>query len=121
MPSKEESLARYLLDILENIDAAREFAGSLSASEFSAERMRIYAAVRALEIVSEASRHIPDEIKARFPGINWRAIKAAGNVYRHVYSAVSSEVIWETIANDLPSLAAAISEELKRLGHKPTF
>ncbi|MBS0273546.1 MAG: DUF86 domain-containing protein [Proteobacteria bacterium] len=121
MPSREGGFARYLLDILENIDAAYEFVGSLSASEFSAERMRIYAATRALEIISEASRHIPDEAKARFLTINWRAIKAAGNVYRHAYSAVSSEVIWETIASDLPLLATAISEELRRLGYKPTF
>jgi uncharacterized protein with HEPN domain len=42
-----------------------------------------YAVIRSLEIISEASRRLSDELKARHPGIPWREMAAAGNFYRH--------------------------------------
>jgi len=48
---------------------------------FRAERKTVYAVVRALEIISEASRRLPDELLRRHPEIDWAAIAAAGNVY----------------------------------------
>jgi uncharacterized protein with HEPN domain len=110
MPSKIDRLPRRLLDIIENADAASRFIGELDSEQTH------YAVIRALEIISEASRHLPDELKARHPDIAWRAIRDEGNVYRHGYLSVSLEVIWETAKRDLPPLRDAMLTELRALG-----
>ena len=90
--------------------------GELDPDQFAEDQKTNYAVVRALEIVSEASRHIPDEIKARHPTIAWRAIRDAGNVYRHGYLSVSLDIVWETAKRDLPPLRQAMLSELRALG-----
>ncbi len=72
----------------------------------------MYAVVRALEIISEASRRLPEELKERHPHIDWFSIAAAGNVYRHEYEAVDEDLIWATITRSLPILRWAVDSEL---------
>jgi uncharacterized protein with HEPN domain len=64
---------------------------------FRADRKTVYAVVRALEIISEASRRIPIEMLQEHPEIDWLAIAAAGNVHRHEYEAVDEALIWHTL------------------------
>lgn len=66
---------------------------------------------RALEIISEASRRLPDEYNRTHPEIDWPAIGAACNVYRHEYEAVDETILWKTRSR-LAGLQAAIAEEL---------
>jgi uncharacterized protein with HEPN domain len=75
----------------------------------------VYAVVRALEIVSEASRRLPLELKARHPKLDWAAIAAAGNVYRHEYDVVDESAIWYTKQTDLTALREMVIDELTRL------
>ena len=70
---------------------------------------------RCFEIVSEASRRLPDELKARHPEIPWRDIAGAGNIYRHDYEDVLERVLWQTLAHDLPPLLAVVTDELAHL------
>jgi uncharacterized protein with HEPN domain len=69
-----------------------------------------------LEIISEASRKLPDDLTDRHPEIPWRAIRDAGNLYRHDYVKVSMDTVWATIVNSLPSLRAVAVGELEALG-----
>jgi uncharacterized protein with HEPN domain len=78
-----------LRDILRQIDLAQNFAQGQHRDAFSADIMRVYAVTRCLEIISEASRRISEGLKARHPGIAWREMAGAGNVYRHICSAAS--------------------------------
>lgn len=81
---------------------------------FIADRKTVYAVVRALEIVSEASRRLPDELKDRHSEIDWPAIAGAGNVYRHEYEAVDEALIWRTVQHDLGKLRSVAAAELDR-------
>jgi len=101
-----------LHDILHQIDLAQEFARDQDQEAFSADTMRVYAVTRCLEIISEASRRLSDALKARHPGIAWRNIAGAGNVYRHDYQDVAPPRVWDTIQFALPPLRAAIEQEL---------
>jgi uncharacterized protein with HEPN domain len=85
MPSKNAS--QCLRDILENIEGIQSFVAGMDFAMFVADRKTVCAVTRALEIVSEASRRLPDDLKQRHPGIDWIAVAAAGNVYRHEYGA----------------------------------
>jgi len=73
--SRINKLPRRILDIVENIELAQEFLGKLDARQFASDEKTYYAVIRALEIVSEASRHIPDEMKTRHPKIAWHAVR----------------------------------------------
>jgi len=67
---------------------------------------------RSLEIVSEASRRIPQEIRDRHPELPWQKIMGVGNVYRHDYDNVQQDFVWRTVRERLPALLAAIEEEI---------
>jgi uncharacterized protein with HEPN domain len=70
---------------------------------------------RGIEIVSEASRHIPDHLKPRYPGIPWRDIAGIGNLLRHGYDTLDHAVIWGVVEAHLPSLKAAVEAMLREI------
>src|SRR6185312_1132618 len=74
-----------LQDIVENVDIIASFVAGMDRDDFAADRKTVYAVVRALEIVSEASRRLGNDVKVRHSEIDWAAVAAAGNVYRHEY------------------------------------
>jgi uncharacterized protein with HEPN domain len=65
-----------------------------------------------LEIISEASRRLPDELKARYPSIAWKNMAGAGNVYRHDYEDVAARLVWETVQLALPPLRDVVAREI---------
>jgi uncharacterized protein with HEPN domain len=87
------SIAITLQDILENIALAREFVAGLSFEDFRTDPRTLYATVRCLEIISEASRRLPADFKLRHPEIPWTDIAGAGSIYRHQYHSVQDELI----------------------------
>jgi uncharacterized protein with HEPN domain len=74
-----------------------------------------------IEIISEASRHLSDELKARHPEIPWSKVAGIGNVLRREYERVAYDVLWRVARDDLPPLDKACREELamSRAGHVP--
>jgi uncharacterized protein with HEPN domain len=117
MPSKNP--AQRLRDIIDNIDAIEAFTAQLDFPAFRMGRKTVYAVVRALEIVSEASRRLPDELIGRHPEIDWEAIAAAGNVHRHEYEAVDEALIWHTARHDLAALRRVATAEFDGLKSAP--
>jgi uncharacterized protein with HEPN domain len=111
MPSSAADAA--LRDILRHIDLAEQFTAGLDWPGFRDDARAVYAVTRCLEIISEASRRLPDDLKARHPAIAWRQMAAAGNVYRHEYEDVAAQYVWETVKRALPTLRAVIEKELK--------
>ena len=109
MPSKNP--AQRLRDFIDNIDAIEAFTAQLDFPAFRNDRKTVYAVVRALEIVSEASRRLPGELTDRHPEIDWGAIAAAGNVCRHEYEAVDEALIWHTVRHDLAALRGVATAE----------
>jgi uncharacterized protein with HEPN domain len=117
-----------LRDIAHPIDLAIQFTEGFDYEGFDyegfdyeafvADPRTIYAVTRCLEIISEASRRLPDDLKARHLSIAWRDIAGAGNIYRHDYEDVAAEHVRDTVQIDLPPLRAAIAQELR--GADPT-
>lgn len=116
MPSK--SPAQRLRDIADNIETVRDFTSGMDVAMFLSSRKTIYAVTRALEIFSESSRRLPDELKSRYPALDWTAIAAAGNVYRHEYESVDDALVWHTAKYGLDALDAAVRAELERIGER---
>jgi uncharacterized protein with HEPN domain len=102
-----------LRDILHHIELIGTFMGGTERDVFIGDPKTVYAVTRCLEI-SEASRRLPDELKARHPAIAWKQMAAAGNVYRHDYEDVAARFVWKTVNESLPPLRAVIVTELGR-------
>jgi len=77
MPSDSGAISRRLTDIQHRIRLAQEFVAGIGYEAFKDDNLRLYAVTRCLEIISEASRRLPDELKNRHPSIQWRDIAAA--------------------------------------------
>src|ERR1700722_15196673 len=95
MPSKPSDPRKWLLDIRDNIRLARAFIEGVDFAAFRDNQLLFYAVTRALEIISEASRRLPDGMKARHPDIPWVEMAGAGNVYRHDYEDVRQRLVWK--------------------------
>ena len=86
----------------------------LSLEAFEAEWRRHWIVQRGIEIVSEASRHLPAEMKAKHPAIPWSKVAGIGNVLRHNYEDIEASVLWKLVREDLPELEQVCREELAR-------
>jgi len=63
---------------------------------------------RGIEVIYEASRHIPKEIKAAHKNVRWKDIAGIGNILRHEYQRVDQTIIWKAVKDHLPMLKAAL-------------
>ena len=102
MPSETRDTKRWLSDIHDHIAKAEGFVAGLSYEAFKEDDLRNYAVVRCPEIISEASRRLPEELKLRHPSIEWREMAAAGNFYRHEYENVAAGRVWVALTHDPP-------------------
>ena len=107
-----------LCHVQHNIELARSFVSGHSYETFQKDHRTIYAVVRCLEIISEATRRLSADLKARHPTLRWSAMAGAGNVYRHDYEEVADRLVWETVQHRLEPLAQVVRVELERL-NKP--
>ena len=105
-----------LVEIQENAALAREFTAAMTWETFATDRRTFYAVQRCLEIISEASRRLPDEVKNRHPAIEWIEMAAAGNIYRHEYNNVVPRRVWNTVHDHLTPLLIAVEEEIVAAG-----
>jgi uncharacterized protein with HEPN domain len=109
------SVDARIADILEAIDQIDELVsphgdptGCLS------DRLTLRALERLIEIISEASRHLPSDLKGRHPSIEWRRVGDIGNWLRHAYQSVDPRLLTNIVINHLPSLRAALLAEQPR-------
>ena len=106
------SLVSRLTDIVEAIERIHGVLENISLQEFETDWQRQWLVERGIEIISEASRHLTDEMKARHPEIPWQKVAAIGNVLRHNYENIAAPIIWKLAQADLPLLDKIYREEL---------
>ncbi len=116
MPSDREATSRWLNDIHHHIVLAQRFVEGMTYEALRDDLRTTYAVTRCLEIISEASRRLPDELKARHPSVAWKNMAGAGNVYRHAYEDVAVSFIWIVLEDHLPPLRIVVEQELAGLG-----
>ena len=102
-----------IADIVDYAKLALGFVEELAQTDFLEDRKTHLAVMRCLEVISEASRRIPADVKDKIPHINWRAIASAGNSYRHEYDRMDHDVVWDTVKVHVSALLAEMQQILK--------
>jgi uncharacterized protein with HEPN domain len=106
------SLIPRLTDIVEAIERVNGVLADVSLLAFEDDWQRQWLVERGVEIISEASRHLPDDLKARNPEIPWQKVAGIGNILRHNYESIAAPVLWKLVQADLPALEKACRSEL---------
>jgi uncharacterized protein with HEPN domain len=104
-----------LTDIIEAVELIRSEMAGVTLEAFEPDKRKRWLVERGIEIISEASRHLSDELKARHPEIPWPKVAGIGNVLRHDYEHVAHDVLWRVVHDDLPPLEKVCREELARV------
>jgi uncharacterized protein with HEPN domain len=101
-----------LFDIRHNILAAESFTTGLFFEEFKHSELHFYAVMRALGIISEASRRLPESFREKHAALPWKQIKDIGNVLRREYDDSLEAMVWEIVRKRLAPLLAVVAAEI---------
>jgi len=104
----------FVEDILESVEKIEEYVKDMTLDDFKQDRKTTDAVVRNFEIIGEASRYIPDDIKIKFQNVDWKAIVGLRNRIAHEYFGISLAIVWEIIKGELPIL----KEQMKEISEK---
>lgn len=113
----DNDASTYIAHILQAIDYIEADIQGLSLEKLRADRKARQLVERNLEIISEASRHLPPTYKTREADIPWREIADIGNVLRHAYRKVETEVLWKICKEDLGPLREAMLRMQQQTGN----
>ena len=97
-----------LAEILEAINGIETHTAGLSLTDFQQNWLLKLAVQRALEIVSEASRHLSDDLLELAPDVPWKQIRGIGNILRHEYHKIANDVVWAVVTEHVPPLKIAV-------------
>jgi uncharacterized protein with HEPN domain len=110
MPPTVEDRLRDILEAIGEIDGMLDGVGF---EQFKADTMRRMATERCLEIVCEAARKLPDDVRQSAPDIDWRGMNDFANLLRHAYHATNVDIVWGIIQRHLPALKAFVKLQLR--------
>ncbi len=111
----KREIGDYIEDILEAMTNAMEFTKDMSYDEFVKDTKTVYAVIRAIEIIGEAVKNIPEETREKYPDIPWRSMAGIRDKVIHAYFGVKLERVWEVVKRDIPNLKPKFEEMLREV------
>ena len=108
------SVREYLKHIRDEITYLESESTGIDKGEFLDDETRKPAFVRSIEIIGEATKHIPGDLRDEYPQIQWRAIAGMRDRLIHSYFGVDYHIVWDVLKNHIPVLAEMIDYMLLR-------
>jgi len=115
MPERNHLI--FLQDMIESIAKIQKYTEGMDYEAFSRSDLVTDAVVRNFEIIGEASNHMPEEVRSKYPDIPWSKMKGMRNLVIHEYFGVDYSIIWKTIESALPSLKEKIEKVVEIEGN----
>jgi uncharacterized protein with HEPN domain len=109
----------YLIHILECIERVERYTAD-GGDAFIDDTRTQDAVMRNLQLLAESTQRLSDELRQKYPGIEWRNIAAFRNVAVHDYLGIDLKQVWDIVADDLPVLKRQIEAAVKDLGISTT-
>jgi uncharacterized protein with HEPN domain len=108
--------ADYVSDMLNSLKELEQFTAGMNFETFARDRKTINAVVRSLEVMGEAAKRIPEDIRTRHAAIPWKRIAGMREKLIHQYWGVDTEIVWTVIKEELPPIKPLIENVLRNLG-----
>lgn len=105
------SLQLYLQDICTSCDKVQRYTLNMTFEAFVADERTYDAVVRNLQIIGEAVKQIPPEVREQYPAVEWRKIAGLRDILAHAYFSLENETLWDIVQNKVP----ALQEQMQRI------
>ncbi len=103
----------FVEDILESIKLIETYVTNMDFKNFKNDKKTIDASVRNFEIIGEASKSVPDNVKNKYQDVDWKGMAGLRNRIAHEYFGISLTIVWHIIEQELPILKEQMKQILK--------
>ena len=118
----EREVRDYIEDLVNQIEKIEEFVSNITDFEdFQQNEIVVYACIRAFEIMGEAAKHVPVDIRQIYPQIPWRTIAGFRDVLIHAYFGIDEQIVWKSIQEELPKVKPIFQQILQDLAQHDTY
>jgi uncharacterized protein with HEPN domain len=100
----QRDIKLFLEDIISAIEKIESYTKGNTFEKFRQQGMLIDAILYNLEVIGEAAKHIPDDMRLRYPEVEWRKVIGLRDIVAHEYFGISLEIVWDVTQNKLPDL-----------------
>ncbi len=102
MSEHDRTYLLFIEDIVHCIDKIESYTGNLSFEDFSENDMTVDAVIRNFEIIGEAVKRIPEDIKLKYATVAWKEAAGFRDILIHEYFGIDLEAVWDTIRMNIP-------------------
>jgi uncharacterized protein with HEPN domain len=106
----------YLQDMLTGIERIDHYIEGFNFKQFEQDHKTVDAVIRNFEVIGEAAKNLPKELKSKYPEVPWAEMYLLRNKISHEYFGVDYEIIWDVAVNYLPENKKQIEAILKETG-----
>lgn len=100
----------YINDMISSAELLLEFTAGFDINSFRKDNKTRYAVIRCFEIMGEAAKKIPEDVRIKYPSVPWKIIAGTRDRLIHGYDIVDDEVLWRTVVHDVPELLDKLKE-----------